>query len=104
MAMEDMAEPILTPPIRPTLEKLVLKQDGTTETITRTESSSVFKMEVEDYISDNKVYRTKKERWEETVQGHTILSYSTALPSWRLGSLPRQTGIWFEQTVMLWVC
>ena len=34
MAMEDVAEPILTPPI-------VLKQDGSTETITRIESSSV---------------------------------------------------------------
>ena len=63
--MEDMAEPILTPPIRPTLEKVILKDDGTTETITRLESSSVFKMEVEDYIAYNKTYTTKKDRWEE---------------------------------------
>ena len=34
MTMVDMAEPILTPPTRPTLDKLVTKSDGTTETIT----------------------------------------------------------------------
>ena len=65
MAMEDMAEPIMIPPIRPTLDKEVTKPDGTKETITRAENSSVFKMEVDDYIADSKVYRTKKERWEE---------------------------------------
>ena len=65
MAMEDMAEPILTPPTRPTLEQVTIRQDGSTETTTRDETSLLFKMEVDDYIADSKVYRTKKERWEE---------------------------------------
>ena len=39
--------------------------DGTIETITRAESSSEFKMEVDDYMADNKTYQIKKERWEE---------------------------------------
>ena len=65
MAMEDMTEPMMIPPTSPTLDKLVTKSDGTTETITRAESSPVFKMEVDDCISDSKVYQTKKERWEE---------------------------------------
>jgi hypothetical protein len=65
MAMEDMAEPILTPPIRPKLEQETIKQDGTTETITRPETSPMFKMEVEDYIAANKTYNSKKDKWEE---------------------------------------
>ena len=65
MTMEDMAEPILNPHIRPMLDKLVTKIDGSTETITRAESSSEFKIEVDDYLADNKFYRTKKEKWEE---------------------------------------
>ena len=64
MAMEDMAEPIMIPPIRPELENEVTKPDGTKEIIKRAEDS-VFKMEVNDYIADSKVYRTRKERWEE---------------------------------------
>ena len=59
MAMEDMSEPILNPPTRPTLDKLV------TETITRGEDSSAFKMEMDDYLADMKRYRTRREKWEE---------------------------------------
>ena len=40
MAMEDMAEPILTPPLRPTLIKLVTKPDGSTETEQRVAQNS----------------------------------------------------------------
>ena len=65
MAMEDMSEPVLNPPTRPTLDKLVTKSDGTTETITQGEDSSVYKMEVGDYLAEMKTYRTKKEKWEE---------------------------------------
>ena len=65
MAMEDMAEPILTPPTRPTLDQVTIKPDGSTETITRPETSSLFKMEVEDYIAANKTYNSKKDKWEE---------------------------------------
>ena len=49
------AEPIMIPPIRPTLDKEVTKPDGIKEIIKRAEDS-VFKMEVDDYIADSKVY------------------------------------------------
>ena len=65
MAMEDMADPILIPPTRPTLEKEILKSDGRTEIITRDETNPFFKLEVDEFISANKTYNSKKEKWEE---------------------------------------
>ena len=55
MAMEDISESILTPPTRPTLDKLVTKPDGTTATVTQGEDSPEYKMEVNDYHAEMKI-------------------------------------------------
>ena len=65
MAMEDMTEPIMTPPTRPTLDKLVTKSDGATSTITRGEDDSEYKMKVGDYLAGMRTHRTKKDKWDE---------------------------------------
>ena len=79
MAMEDMTEPILSPPTRPTLDKVTIKQDGSTETTTRDETSLLFKMEVDDYIAANKPTTLRRISGKKPSEG--IQSCPPALPS-----------------------
>ena len=52
-AIEDMIDPVLTPPVRPKLEV-----DGKT----RDSDDPVFRIECEDYLLSNKTDRSKKEK------------------------------------------
>ena len=62
MVMEDMTEPIMTPPTRPTLDKLVTQSDGISAEITQGEDNLGYKMEVDDYLAEMKTHCTKKEK------------------------------------------
>ena len=74
MAMEDMADPILTPPTRPTLEKEILKSDGTTEIITRDETNPFSSWKWMSSFLQTKPTTLRRRSGKKTVRGHTILS------------------------------
>ena len=61
MVIEDLANPTMSPHKRPTLEET--NQDGTTKT--RTSDDVEYKMEIEDFIADNKTVQAKKDEWDE---------------------------------------
>ena len=55
-AIEDMIDPVLTPPVRPKLEV-----DGKT----RDSDDPMFRVECEDDVLDNKECQLQRERWAE---------------------------------------